>query len=97
MSSPLSAVLGAVADGAASRLDVAERTGLARDVTDAAIDHLVRMGRLDVHALGTSCPGGACGSCPSGNDGAPGCETSLPSGPVLLQIGLGRVAPRTRS
>ena len=91
MSSPLTSVLEAVADGATSRADVAQRTGLVRDVTDAAIDHLVRMGRLDVHALGTTCPGGACGSCPSGNDGAPGCDTQLPSGPVLLQISVHRV------
>ena len=80
-----------MAEGATSRADVAVRTGLARDVADAAIDHLVRMGRLDVHALGTTCPGGACGSCASGNDGAPGCETGTPSGPVLLQISLHRV------
>lgn len=94
MSSPLTSVLAAVSAGAISRADVAGRTGLARDVADAAIDHLVRMGRLDVQALGTSCPGGACGSCSSGNDGAPGCDTSttaVPSGPVLLQISLHRV------
>ncbi len=51
MSSPLRSVLTAFEDGARSRTDVASRTGLRRDVVDAAIDHPLRIGRLDPCAL----------------------------------------------
>jgi hypothetical protein len=98
--SPLRAVLDALQDGAHSRAELAHRTGLRSDTVDAALEHLVRMGRLDVGELSTGCPSGGCGSCPSGVDDAPGCGAAAPSatpsaaagGPVLLQLTLRRPA-----
>lgn len=90
--SPLSAVLGAFADGAGSLSEVARRTGLDRDLVDASVEHLVRMGRLQAGTLSTGCPDGGCGSCASGDDGSAGCGSSGPSaarsGPVLVTLGL---------
>ena len=54
--------------GAHSRADVARRTGLRADVVDAAVDHLVRMGRLEAAELTSGCPDGGCGVCASGGD-----------------------------
>ncbi|HEY6934186.1 MAG TPA: FeoC-like transcriptional regulator [Marmoricola sp.] len=89
-SSPLRDVLAAFDAGARSRTEIGELTGLGRDSVDAAIGHLVRMGRLEARELSTGCPGGGCGSCASGVDGAPGCGASAPgprrSGPVLVQL-----------
>jgi len=94
MSSPLRAVLAAFEDGAGSKADIARATGLRADVVDAAVEHLVRLGRLRAEHLGSGCPSGGCGSCASGHDGAPGCGASAPSprraGPVLVQLSLRR-------
>jgi hypothetical protein len=94
MSSPLRSVLTAFEDGAHSRTDVCTSTGLRRDVVDAAIEHLLRMGRLDAEQLGVGCPDGGCGSCASGSGDAPGCGASGPStrrsGPVLVSLSLRR-------
>jgi hypothetical protein len=90
MSSPLRSVLGAFQDGARSRADVCTTTGLRRDVVDAAIEHLLRLGRLDARELAVGCPDGGCGSCASGAGDAPGCGASGPStrrsGPVLVTL-----------
>lgn len=90
MTTPLRSVLGAFQDGARSRTDVCDRTGLRRDVVDAAIEHLLRMGRLDAKELSTGCPSGGCGSCASGVGDAPGCGAGGPSatrsGPVLVSL-----------
>ena len=90
MSSPLRSVLTAFEEGAGSRTAVCERTGLRRDVVDAAIEHLLRLGRLDARELATGCPDGGCGSCTSGSAGAPGCGAPRPSarrtGPVLVSL-----------
>ena len=90
MSAPLRQVLDAFTAGAGSRGEVARRTGLPSDVVDAAIEHLLRIGRLDAKELATSCPGGGCRGCASGVDGAPGCGADSPSpvrrGPVLVQL-----------
>ena len=94
MTAPLRSVLTAFTDGARSRADVSRLTGLRPDVVDAAVDHLVRLGRLEATELSTGCPGGGCGGCASGVDGAPGCGASAPSprrtGPVLVQLSLRR-------
>ena len=95
-SSPLRSVLTAFEDGARSRTDVCTTTGLRRDVVDAAIEHLLRMGRLDAKALTVGCPDGGCGSCASGEGDAPGCGASGPSagrsGPVLVTLSVRRPA-----
>jgi hypothetical protein len=89
-SSPLRSVLSALEDGASSRTAVSDRTGLRRDVVDAAIEHLLRMGRLDARELTTGCPDGGCGSCASGSGNSPGCGAAGPSarrsGPVLVSL-----------
>lgn len=90
MSTPLRSVLDAFSTGAASRHEVCTRTGLSRDVVDAAIEHLVRAGRLEARELTVGCPDGGCGSCASGHGSAPGCGASGPSsartGPVLVTL-----------
>ena len=90
---PLRAVLDAMRDGVHSRTELVSRTGLRADTVDAALDHLVRLGRVDVEQLSTGCPTGGCGSCPSGVGDQPGCGTHSSSrrsapGPVLLQLTL---------
>ena len=93
-SSPLRSVLTAFEEGAHSRTDVCTTTGLRRDVVDAAIDHLLRMGRLDAKELATGCPDGGCGTCASGHGDSPGCGASGPSarrsGPVLVSLSVRR-------
>lgn len=93
---PLRAVLTALQDGAPSLQDVSARTGLDRDVVQAAVDHLVRMGRVSASELAMGCPGGGCGSCASGVDDAPGCgadaASQVRSGPVLVALSVRRPA-----
>lgn len=83
-------VLAAIAEGAGSRAGVARHTGLSAEVVDAAVDHLVRTGRLVTTPLGGGCATGGCGSCPSGRpDGAAGCgaaHVEVGRGPVALTI-----------
>lgn len=64
MTAPLRSVLDAMAAGAATRAQVAGATGLPRDVVDAALDHLVRAGRLAPLPLTSSCPARGCSACP---------------------------------
>ncbi len=95
MSGPLAAVLAAFEGGASSLVEVQSRTGLPRDLVDAGVAHLVRLGRLDARELAMGCPGGGCGSCASGTEsGTPGCGADGPSsarvGPVLVALTLGR-------
>lgn len=94
---PLTRVLAAFEAGAGSLADIAERTGLGADVVEAAVDHLVRLGRIEASTLGVGCPGGGCGSCASGHaDGSAGCGAAGPSasrrGPVLVSLRLRRGA-----
>lgn len=87
---PLQAVLDAVRSGTSSLAEVEARTGLTRDVVSAAVDHLVRLGRLSAGTLAFGCPGGGCGTCASGTGGVPGCGAAVASterrGPVLVTI-----------
>ena len=87
---PLHAVLAAFTGGAASLDEVSRVTGLPRDLVDAAVGHLVRMGRLSAQELTVGCPDGGCGSCASGSGGGAGCGASGPSaarsGPVLVAL-----------
>lgn len=90
MSGPLSLVHDAIAAGAHSRSDIATRTNLDATVVDAALDHLIRMGRLTTEQLGSGCPDGGCGGCSSGKaDGSAGCGAAGPAnarGPVLIKL-----------
>lgn len=89
---PLSAVLAAFTAGAGTLAEVARGTGLDRDVVEAAVEHLVRTGRLEAGTISAGCPAGGCGSCASGDGDRPGCGSSGPSaarsGPVLVTLGL---------
>lgn len=91
---PLRRVLAAFEDGAGSLDQVAATTGLSRETVSAAVDHLVRLGRIDAKQLSMGCPSGGCGSCASGTNGAPGCGAAGPSserrGPVLVTLTLRR-------
>ena len=72
MSGPLHLVLAEITAGTPTLSEIARRTGLSDDVVHAAVDHLVRAGRLMSTELSLGCPPGGCGTCPSSN----GC--SLP-------------------
>jgi hypothetical protein len=91
---PLRSVLDAIDSGAGSRADIVRATGLRADLVAAAIDHLVRMRRLEARALTSGCPSGGCGSCASGIGDAPGCGAVGPSpartGPVLVALSVRR-------
>lgn len=92
---PLTAVLAALGAGAHSLDEVARRCDLPLDTVRAAVDHLVRMGRLEAKELAIGCPTSGCGSCASGMDeGTAGCGSKAPtsrrSGPVLVAISVRR-------
>lgn len=93
---PLAAVLAAFEGGAATLEEVARVSGLSRDVSDAAVAHLVRLGHLDARELASGCPSGGCGGCASAVAGAPGCGAPAPSpgrsGRVLVALSLRRSA-----
>jgi hypothetical protein len=87
---PLRAVLAAFERGVASLDEVARATGLPRELVDASVDHLVRMGRIRAEELSVGCPDGGCGSCASGAGESAGCGAAGPSaarsGPVLVAL-----------
>ncbi|WAL67988.1 FeoC-like transcriptional regulator [Amycolatopsis cynarae] len=72
---PLRAVLTAMEGGAPSVEAVVRVTDLSRDVVEAALDHLVRMGRVSAAELASGCTSGGCGACPLSAKGQPGCDT----------------------
>lgn len=87
---PLRVVLDALGHGGHTRADLAHATGLSRDVVDAALEHLVRIGRVRAEDLGGACPSAGCGGCPSGRaDASAGCGAPGPAssrGPVALTL-----------
>lgn len=92
---PLSAVLAAFAAGAHSLDEVAARSGRPLDVVRAAVEHLVRAGRIDARELSVGCPAAGCSGCASGTaGGAAGCGAPGPSarrpGRVLVTLSLHR-------
>lgn len=94
---PLSAVLRAFREGATTLHDISEQTGLPMGTVNAAIDHLISMGRIEAKQLAVGCPSGGCATCATGNDdGTPGCgapgPTARTSGPVMVQLSLKRPA-----
>ena len=94
MVGPLSATLSAFEGGASTLAEVTEITGLSRDSVDAAVAHLVRLGRLEARELAMGCPSRGCGGCASAVAGAPGCGASAPSasrsGSALVALTLTR-------
>jgi hypothetical protein len=93
-SSPLTAVMQAFEAGCGTLDEVARSASLDRDVVDAAVEHLVRLGRLNAGVLAVGCPDGGCGTCATGVGDAPGCGSPGPSatrsGPVLVALSLTR-------
>lgn len=77
--SPLAAVLAAFQDGAVSTAEVRLRTGLDEQVVAAAVDHLVRMGRLERAVVDLGCSSDQCGNCPGAACGS-GCHHDASSG-----------------
>lgn len=102
MSGPLTRVLDAISAGAGTLASIGDATGLSRDVVDASVRHLVRLGRLEASELSMGCPGGGCGSCASATPhGDAGCGASGPSdarrGPALVALTLRRPEASARS
>lgn len=59
---PLQAVLTQIAQGTPTLALMARNTGLPADVLRAALDHLIRIGRVDAESLG-GCAGDGCAGC----------------------------------
>jgi hypothetical protein len=72
---PLSLVLAELEVGTPTVAEMAHRTGLDTDVVRAAVDHLVRSGRVEAGELAIGCPPSGCGGCAS----AGGCGQAAPS------------------
>lgn len=78
MSGPLSTVLAEMQAGTPTVAEIVRRSGLDDSVVRAAVDHLVRSGRVESRELSMGCPASGCGGCASATEeGAPGC--GLPS------------------
>ncbi len=94
---PLRTVLAAFDSGAVTLADIASRTGLDRDVVEAAVHHLVRTGLLVGRTLSAGCPESGCGSCASGRSDGPGCASSAAAtqrtGSVLVALSRRRADP----
>jgi hypothetical protein len=93
---PLRAVLAELTAGAPTLDDVARRTGLDRDVVAAAVDQLVRLGRVSASTLSSTCPDDGCGGCTTSGCGARGRPAPAGRRPVLVALSVrkGAGAPR---
>ena len=56
-------VLAAFRAGATTRKEIAKATSLDPDVVDAAVDLLLRTGRMDERVIKTACTSGGCRGC----------------------------------
>jgi len=78
VSGPLTTVLAEMQAGTPTVAEIVRRSGLEDSVVRAAVDHLVRSGRVESRELSMGCPASGCGGCAAATvDGAPGC--GLPS------------------
>jgi hypothetical protein len=82
--SPLRVVLDEMAKGTATLGKMAANSGIAEELLRAALEHLVRIGKVASIELG-GCAAGGCGSCPLLPIGCHGGVGDLPtrSGPFL--------------
>jgi hypothetical protein len=79
VSGPLSTVLAELEAGTPTITEMVRRSGLDESVLRAAVDHLVRSGRVESKELSMGCPESGCGGCASASDsGAPGCGLGAP-------------------
>ena len=82
MSGPLTLVLAEVAAGTSTLAEMARNSGLAESVVRAAVDHLVRSGRLEARELAIGCPPAGCGGCAlAAADKTPGCAPGAGAAP----------------
>ncbi|MBK7723300.1 MAG: hypothetical protein IPI32_14045 [Austwickia sp.] len=89
--SPLAAVLAAFEDGAVSTAEVRLRTGLDEQVVAAALEHLIRMGRLQRAVVDLGCTDQGCESCPASGAGA-SCGSTCGTG-LTVSSGVRRRLP----
>jgi hypothetical protein len=89
---PLQQVLEQITVGAPTVAEITRRTGLRPAIVHAAIDHLVRTGRIDSTELSLGCPTGGCGGCPAAGNG---CSIP-PTGQRGRRPGLVSITLRTR-
>lgn len=94
---PLSLVLAEIEAGTPTLAEMARHSGLDEAVVRAAVDHLVRSGRLESRELAIGCPPSGCGGCAlAADDKTPGCGKSAaaPGGrrPTLVTLSLSRRA-----
>nr|WP_300143490.1 FeoC-like transcriptional regulator [Propionicimonas sp.] len=94
MSGPLSLVLAEIESGTSTLAEMARHSGLDETVVRAAVDHLVRSGRLEARELAIGCPPSGCGGCAmAADDKTPGCGASAPAAgrrPALVTLTLTR-------
>lgn len=87
---PLTAVVAAIRSGSGTIAEVERATGMPRDVVEAVLDHLGRLGRLTSEQVQVGCPATGCGSCllSSGvSRSCPGAGSPRPgSGAVLMSL-----------
>ena len=79
MSGPLRTVLAELEAGTPTVAEIVRRSGLEESMVRAAVDHLVRSGRVESRELSMGCPESGCGGCGSASDaGTPGCGLAAP-------------------
>jgi hypothetical protein len=75
---PVRAVLDQIGAGTPTLAEIARNTGLDESLVRAAVDHLVRTGRVAADRLPIGCPPGGCGSCGAADAcGAPSSRPTL--------------------
>jgi hypothetical protein len=72
---PLSLVLAELEAGTPTVGEMARRSGLDEAVVRAAVDHLVRSGRVEAREIAIGCPPSGCGGCAF----ASGCSQPAPT------------------
>jgi hypothetical protein len=72
---PLSLVLAEVEAGTPTIGEMARHIGLDEAVVRAAVDHLVRSGRIEAREIAIGCPPSGCGGCAF----ASGCSQPAPT------------------
>ncbi len=89
---PLSRVLAEVAAGTPTLTQMARNLGLDEEVVRAAVEHLVRSGRIESRELSLGCPPSGCGSCAvaSGGGGCGHPEVVAGRRPGLVMLSLTR-------
>jgi hypothetical protein len=91
----LRAVLAELTAGTSTLDEVSRRTGLGRDVVQAAVQHLVRLGRVTAQTLSMTCADAGCGGCPASSCGSR--DRPAPAGrrPTLVALSVRPPAART--